>query len=331
MTQKRGAFTLVELLVVIGIIAVLIGILLPSLNKAREQSFRTKCLSSVRTIGQALSIYAAENKDCVPIATLISANADGSPRSPDQFSVENWFSYYGYWKNNNGAKPTGLGKLAGLKVLNSAPQAFYCPREDRPGLLYNNRDINPALGQPWNPWAYAFANPSDVERHTYINYWVRPVAAFTATNLNDDCYMLEGVYLKANSKPVKGWPKLSKLKNKAIISDLARYMDDVKVRHKNGINVYYANGSGKYVNLSDFEDAQYSAAGGPFGGGATYTWKKVVWTDVGSGQGLPAAGSGSPGDATFESNMLYLNSDPKYTNTGAVSSAGIWNLLDMAP
>jgi prepilin-type processing-associated H-X9-DG protein/prepilin-type N-terminal cleavage/methylation domain-containing protein len=58
----RAAFTLVELLVVIGIIALLVGILLPTLNRARKASRTTACLSNVRQLTISFTIYIQENR-----------------------------------------------------------------------------------------------------------------------------------------------------------------------------------------------------------------------------------------------------------------------------
>ncbi len=64
--SRRHAFTLVELLVVIGIIALLIAVLLPALRRARDQANKTACMSNLRQIAMGFMLYASDNKDYCP-------------------------------------------------------------------------------------------------------------------------------------------------------------------------------------------------------------------------------------------------------------------------
>jgi prepilin-type N-terminal cleavage/methylation domain-containing protein len=83
--SRPNAFTLVELLVVIGIISLLIAILLPALNKAREQANLIDCQSRLRQMGQALAIYATENNGLLPYGVIDSGEPweSGAPPSSE--------------------------------------------------------------------------------------------------------------------------------------------------------------------------------------------------------------------------------------------------------
>jgi prepilin-type processing-associated H-X9-DG protein len=83
MRPKGGAFTLVELLVVLGIIAVVIALLLPALSRSREQANQVTCLSNLRQIGTAIVLYCEDNNGWFPRAAPYAAV--GQPESPQDF------------------------------------------------------------------------------------------------------------------------------------------------------------------------------------------------------------------------------------------------------
>ena len=80
---RRRGFTLIELLVVVSILALLIGILLPSLSGARRQARRVACASNLRAIGQSLRLYLNDSNDILPVvAPLPSLPMEFGPPRP---------------------------------------------------------------------------------------------------------------------------------------------------------------------------------------------------------------------------------------------------------
>jgi prepilin-type N-terminal cleavage/methylation domain-containing protein len=123
---KSRGFTLVELLVVIGIIAVLIGILLPVLAKARAAGNRTVCLSNIRQLGIGILMYCDDNDGWFPTC------AWGADPSRIPFP-DDWI----HWQSNRQLDSSAIGKYVGrgekLKTLLRCPADTSDFRQTRPG------------------------------------------------------------------------------------------------------------------------------------------------------------------------------------------------------
>ncbi len=143
--RDSSAFTIVELLIVIGIIAVLIAILLPALHRARQQAGQIACMSNLRQLGIIYSLYANDNGGQIPLGY-----SNGRP-------------WTGYILHDTGGFPIA-GRIYKAGLLKQSPRAFYCPSQ---------RDARWQFNTPTNVWPAEGTTPP-VGNQIRVGYTSRP-------------------------------------------------------------------------------------------------------------------------------------------------------------
>lgn len=164
MNRRSQAFTLVELLVVIGIIAVLIGILLPTLGRAREAANSTKCLSNMRQCGMALVFYASDNKNkWLPPYRM--------PELTQNYAAGNGPYFFTWLSGKYYKEDPRMWICPSDRWIDNATKYFrlYRPDRDTQCSYILNRDMPHYVNQP--PYPSIYPGPYD---HIYF-YHPRPL------------------------------------------------------------------------------------------------------------------------------------------------------------
>jgi prepilin-type N-terminal cleavage/methylation domain-containing protein len=138
MRRRTNGFTLVELLVVIGIIALLISILLPALSRARESANRVACASNLRQVANAFFMYTGDNKGWFPNIAVFGGPSptalgfgNGSTPAPAGYPADwiGWPEDWIVWRNKTPASPL-RGAIVKYLGNPSSGRIMICPSDD---------------------------------------------------------------------------------------------------------------------------------------------------------------------------------------------------------
>jgi prepilin-type N-terminal cleavage/methylation domain-containing protein/prepilin-type processing-associated H-X9-DG protein len=171
---KRVGFTLVELLVVIAIIGVLVALLLPAIQAARESARRVTCINQMKQLGLALLNYESAKKT-LPGGQLFTNSSKYQPNDPRDWNNARWFSVQAqllpYIEDDNIANAFDFNDSVyseiNLVIQNVPPAVRLCPSERQRGVEndygWNNYHANAGSWAQLKEWDGVFGPWADVE------------------------------------------------------------------------------------------------------------------------------------------------------------------------
>lgn len=248
-SKRSSGFTLVELLVVIAIIGVLVALLLPAVQAARESARRSQCSNQLKQIALGWQLH-HDSHQFFPSAGWGYAWIGDPDRGSGKTQSGSWaYSILPYLESASihrlGAGGTAATKREGLTQLAQTPVAtFYCPSR-RPVAAYNNADAG--LGDGIN---FNFGNPRTLARTDYAaNLGPRPTVGFGEPVANFQWY--KGP-TPAEAEQGKGF-EMDKFDAFSKLQGVTYQRSEIEMRHiLDGTTQTYLCGE-KYVN-PDFYD-----------------------------------------------------------------------------